>query len=298
MHRVVEEVDGELDPNDVAWLESRLGWPRFLNGDFAGGMATTESAIDRFRELDESVGLAVSLSNRAQMALFVQNADTDTASEWYRSAVVQARRTGNPQTVGWVLAETAQALIFADRVDEHVEEMLDEAQPALEAAGDLVGVAHVCMDRTIAAWAQDDIDTADRWARRGIEYSRAAGHAVYEQALLIAVGVGWLYRGDPARSRGTLEQAVRLAYDTHNLFQLGISLLAQAARAAVVGRAEDAALLWGAATALAPAWPVFKRRYYDELMGPARASLGARWDEAVAAGATLTVDEALELALV
>ncbi len=295
MDRVAADAGPAADPADVAWLHSRLSWPRFLSGDFAGAVAATEAAIDGFGELDHPVGLALALANRAHMEVFA-GADTDDVLELYRSAIVEARRAGNPSTAGWVLGETAQALIFADRVDEHVDEMLDEAQSALEAAGDLVGVAHVCLDRTLAAYARGELDAADRWAKRGIDTSRAAGHAVYEQVLLVALGVGCLHLGDLPRSHELLDESARLAYDTHNFFQLGISLLAWSARTALVGRAVDAARLWGAATALAPAWPLFQRRY-DEFLAPARASLGSRWDEEVTAGAALTVEEAMELAL-
>jgi predicted ATPase len=283
-------------PLDVAWLHHRLGMPRFLTGDFAGGMAEMERAVQLFRELDDPIGLARSLAERGQMTVFAEG-DTDAALGWYRPAIAESRRTGSAQTTAWMLAETAQALVLADRADDEVDGMLDEAQPALETAGDLIGLAHVCMVRTLAAYARDDLRGAEQWAEAGMRRSRAAGHAVYEQVLLAALGVGRLHRGEHGRAGGLLRESARIAYDTHNFFQLGISFQGLAALAAVVGRAEDSARLWGAATSLAPAWPLFQRRYFDELMVPARASLGARWDEEVAAGALLTVEEALELGL-
>lgn len=109
--------------------------------------------------------------------------------------------------------------------------------------------------------------------------------------------MGSLHAGDHESAAGFLDRATRIAYDTHNLTQLGVAFQAMAARAAVVGRPVESARLWGAAGAFVPAWPLFRRRYYEELMVPAREALGPRWDEEVAAGATLAVDEALELAL-
>ncbi len=296
MLHVVEQGGVVGDPIDVAWLHSRLGWPRFLTGDFAGGIAETESAIELFRELDQPVGLAYSLATRAEMTVFAEG-DTDAALLFYRPAMRESRRSESPETTAWILAETAQALILADRVDDEVTQMLDEAQTTLEAAGDLTGLAHVCMDRTLAAYARDDIDTANRWANRGIDYSRAAGHAVYEQVLLTALGVGSLHRGEHARSRERLDQSARLAYDTHNFYQLGLSFQGLAVHAAVTSRPVISARMWGAAGALVPVWPLFRRRYLAELMVPACEALGSRWDEEVAAGARLTVEEALDLAL-
>lgn len=296
MQRLVDRHDVVADPKDVAWLHLRIAWPRFLTGDFAGGEAEMESAVEQFRELDEPIGRAHALAGRAHMTVLVEG-PSDTALEWYREAITESRRCGSVETIAWILVESAQALILADRVDAEVDGMLDEAQPIHEASGDLVAQAHLCMDRTLAAYARDDLDEVTRWAERGIRRSRAAGHAVYEHALVAALGVGSLHRGDPEEAAELLTRSAHIAVDTYNLNALGISFQALAAHAAVRERPVDAARLWGAAGALVPAWPLFQRRYLGELMRAAREALGDRWDDEVAAGSALTVDEALTLAL-
>ena len=153
------------------------------------------------------------------------------------------------------------------------------------------------MVRMFVAYARGEAVSVRDWSLRGIEYSRAAGHAVYEQALLVALGMWSLQEGDHPRSSELLERSVRIALESHNLYQLGISFQALAVRAAIMGRPVVSARLWGASGGLVPVWPLFERRYFDELMVPAREALGPRWDEEVATGSALTVDEAVELAL-
>ena len=295
LQRLVEPHEARADPEEIAWLHMRMAWPRFLTGDIVGGMAETAAAADRFGEVDQRIGRARALAGRAHMTLFVEG-PTDTALDRYQQAITASRSCGSAEARAWILAEAAQALIMADRVDADVDRMLDEAQPILEASGDLVGQAHLCMDRMFVAYARDELESARDWSERGIECSRAAGHAVYEQVLVTALGVWWLHEGDHRRSGELLEQSVRIAFDSHNLYQLGLSFQALAARAAVMGRPAVSARMWGAAGVLVPGWPLIKRRYL-ELMAPAREALGSGWEAEVAAGALLTVEEALELGL-
>lgn len=296
LQRLVEPHEASADPEELAWLHPRTSWPLFLTGDIVGGMAETAAAAERFGDVDQRIGLAHAHAGQGHMALFVE-APTDAALGFYQQAIAESRRCGSAETVGWILAQAAQALIMADRADAEVDRMLDEAQSVLEVSGDLVGLAHVCMDRSLAAFARDDLETSERWANRGIGHSRAAGNAVYEQVLLDCLGVGSMYRGDQAESRELLERSARMAYETHNLYQLGLPFQAMAARAAVMDQPVVSARMWGAASALVPAWPLIRRRFFDELMAPAREALGSRWDEEVAAGELLTVEEALELGL-
>ena len=296
LQRLVEPYEASLDPEEIGWLHLRSAWPLFLTGDIVGGMAEMAAAADRFGDVDQRIGLAHAHAGQGQMVLFVEG-PTDAALRFYRQAVDESRRCGSAETVAWILAQAAQALVLADRVDADVERMLDEAQPVLEASGDLVGQAHVCMDRMFVAYARDDPESVREWSERGIECSRAAGHAVYEQVLVTALGVWWVLEGDHGRSGELLERSARIALDSHNLYQLGITFQALAVRAAIMGRPVVSARLWGTAGALVPVWPLFERRYFDELMVPAREILGERWDDEVAAGSALTVDEALELGL-
>ncbi len=87
-----------------------------------------------------------------------------------------------------------------------------------------------------------------------------------------------------------------MAHEDQNLMQLGIALQGMAVLAAAERDSRRSARLWGAAGTLCPYWPLFDRRY-GPLLEPARADLGDSWAAEVAAGAELSPDRAVALAL-
>ena len=108
------------------------------------------------------------------------------------------------------------------------------------------------------------------------------------------LGVTAHQEGSPEESGRWLRAAVHLARDTDNRAQLGIALHSLAA--VVADRApEAAARLWGLADTLTPTWPLFERRY-GEWLGKAREALGEQYEELVAEGTGMTLDEAVLLA--
>ncbi len=124
--------------------------------------------------------------------------------------------------------------------------------------------------------------------------SRLGGNLIWEQIAFVVLGVAAHEEGDQPQSRQHLHEAVHLALDSANAIQLGIALHAVAATSA----GDDptaAARLWGAAGMLTALWPLFARRY-GEWMEAARDALGDRFDELVAEGAKLSIDDAAALA--
>ena len=281
------------DPVDVAYVRLRRGWPRFLTGDFEGGMGDMRDAAGVFDAHGDGIGAADAHRGLGHMILLA-TADSDAARASYARAIESSRRIGAPQTTAMVLAETAQSLIFADRADGHVGEMLDEAEGALREADDPGGLAHVMMDRMLAAYAAGDLDASERYADASIRWSRLGREVTYEQISLVGKGVGRLHRGELDEAAEYLGAGVELAVETHNLLQLGVALHAVAVHAALIGRPLEAARVRGAASVLAPMWPLFDRRY-GELVGTTFDDLGASLGTEMATGAALDVHELLAL---
>ena len=296
LDRAIEgaERSGRAPEKDVGWAHLRRGWPRFLTGDVAGGEDDAARAIDLLTVGDDPVGAAFALLTRAHMTLLA-TADTDAAFDWYRQAIVEARRSGRPHAAAWALAEAAQALILADRVDGEVDAMLAEAEAGFVAASDDIGLAHVCMDRVLAAYARADLAEAARAAEEGLDHARLADERlVYAQIMTTSLGVGGLHDGDLDRAEHLLVDATRMAGDTQNLLQLGIALQAVAVLLGLRGEAEASARLWGASGTLAPYWPLFQRRYL-ELLAPVMDGLGDRFAVEAEVGAELDLDGVMAL---
>ena len=225
--------------------------------------------------------------------ILLATADSDAARASYARAIESSRRVGAPLTTAMVLAESAQSLIFADRADAHIDEMLDEAEAVLREADDPGGLAHVMMDRMLAAYAADDLDASERYADESIRFSRAGREATYEQISLVGKGVARLHRGELDEAAVLLSEGVRLASDTNNLLQLGVALHAVAVYAALARRPIQAARVRGAASVLTPMWPLFERRY-GELAGTVFDDLEASLGAEMVIGAALDPDDVLQ----
>ena len=193
-----------------------------------------------------------------------------------------------------VLAEAAQALILSDRSDGAVVEMMDEAETVFADVGSGEGLAHVSMDRVLAAYAADDLDALERHADEGIRRSRRTSNSAYEQILVVAKGVRLMHLGDLDAAAGWLERGVRLAADHYNLMQLGVALHAVSVHARLSGRPERAARLSGAAQVLAPRWPLFERRY-GELFASLPDASDVSLQTEIVAGTTQSLEETLSL---
>lgn len=295
--RMLDAAPGEgQDGHDalgVARVRLRRGWPRFLTGDFDGGMDDMRSAAATFDAHGDLIGSAEAHSGLGHMVVLA-TADADAAAESYARAIISSRRAGAPLTTAMALAEQAQSLIFADRADAGIDAMLDEAEALFRDVDDAGGLAHVMMDRTLAAYAVDDLERADRYADESIRWSRERGDVTYEQIAHLAKAVGHLHAGEAEAAAAGLTTGVRLAVDAHNLLQLGVALHAVAVYAALFGQPHQAARLRGGASVLAPMWPLFERRY-GELTSAALAELGDSLPDELAAGAELDLDELLAL---
>jgi predicted ATPase/DNA-binding SARP family transcriptional activator len=283
-----------VDPGDLGWVRLRRGWPRFLTGDMAGALDDVVAATELFGGASDEVGLAQALADQAHMTLLT-TADDEPARSLYRDAIEAARRAGRRPATAMVLAEAAQALILSDRLDGAVVEMMDEAEAVFVDVGSDEGLAHVSMDRVLAAYAIDDLDVLERHADEGIRHSRRTSNRTYEQILVLAKGVRLMHLGDLNAAAGRLERGVRLAADHHNLMQLGVALHAVSVHARLSEMPERAARLSGAAQVLAPRWPLFERRY-GELLASVPDASDVSFQAEIVAGTTQSLEETLSLA--
>ncbi|MCU0270375.1 MAG: winged helix-turn-helix domain-containing protein [Acidimicrobiales bacterium] len=274
-----------------AWL--RLAWPVALGGDVPGGLRACDEARAAFEAAGDPVGVGRALRDQAHV-IVLGIGDTDAALPLYREAIRLLEDAGDPYQRAWAQIELAQALILADRYEPTSGAMLDEAEIVFEDRGDEVGLAHLYMDRMLAAVSLDDLDTWERMAVAELGHSRAAHDVTYEQISLVALGVLARRRGELDRSHLLLRRAADLAWESGNVIQLGIALQGVAA-----STAEDAprraARLWGAALAQGPSWPMFLRRY-SETLAPVRRDLGEEFDRQVEAGRGMSAEESLALA--
>lgn len=297
MSAIVETASAAADvtASELGWSLLRRGWPRFLCGDLEGGLEDLDRARDLLASQGDHAGVATTLTGHAHMIL-LGTGDTERALVDYRGAVEEARLADDDLLVGWALAETAQSLVLADRLDEEVLAMIEEASQIFDDAEDPFGSSHAAMDRMLAAFSRRDFDGMRVACTEGIAAQRAARNTMYEQILHVGLGMRHLWLGDTEAAAEEVAGAIRLAHRDGNLLQLAVALQAAATLEAAAGEDRTAARLWGAAGSLGPRWPLFERSY-GEFLDPARQRLGHVWHEEESAGAATAPDEAVALAL-
>ncbi len=261
------EHEPDASDSDRAWIQIAIGWPLFLTGEPARAIELTETAAATFSRLGNQLGACQAFANRAHMEL-LSTADPESASVWYRRAL-DGIGDSVPGTLlrGVVLIEAAQSLIFADRVDQDVDRMLDEAEEIVRDAHDHHRLAHIAMNRSLAAYAVDDLAACGDFARDILHESRLAATITFAQVGETALGVGHLHAHDLEGALDHLRTAVRMAHDDGNVLQTAVALQAVAVHHALAGRTREAEAIWTTALTWAPLWPLFARRY-AELMGP------------------------------
>ena len=278
----------------VAWTQDALVWLELLSGDVDAALHHNLDAISRFDQLGDARGRSRALRSQAH-AFYLAGFDEATTTPIYQQSIEVARAAG--LTYSQVLAEVAFAQALTCHEALHVvdiDAMLSHAESVLRPYGAHANLAQVALSRAFLAFGRDDPAIGRSAGEEMLRQSRLAGNVVWEQVALIVLGVnGYLIADDPAR-RQHLGAAVHLAVDTDNTRQLGIVLHAVAATSAARDHVA-AARLWGAAGTLTPLWPLFARRY-GEWIQAARDALGDRFDDLVAEGSQLSVDEAVALA--
>ena len=267
--QLLNAVENQPDParSDRAWIEIGMGWPLFLTGNQARAIELTEDAAASFSSIGDRHGACQALANRAHMEL-LSTGNQESASVWYRRALDELGDASSTLLRGTVLVEAAQALILADRSDQGVDRMLDEAEGFLREGHDHQRLAHLAMDRSLAAYAADDMAAVGEFARANLHESRLAETRMFAQIGEVALGVQHLHANDLGGALDHLRTAVRMANDDGNVLQTAIALQAVAVHHALDGRIDEAASVWATARSWAPLWPLFGRRY-PELMGPA-----------------------------
>lgn len=274
------------------WARLGLVTPAFLAGHVDLALASSEQAMSLFGTADDDAGTATALWMLGS-ALLLGLGDTDRARDHYARAATAAARCGLPNLEAWATEGLAQSELFEGRPLEPIGSLLERSESLADEALDELQ-AHHAMNCSYYWYLAGDLDACERAAQRCRVRAEAAGSSIYEQTALIGLAVVDLGRGATSDAKALALRAAQTALDAANTLQFGVSLMLLSAIAEVDGRAEPAALLWGAGTARAPAWPFIGERWFP---ANAQAALAEAFEATAAGGATLAPRELLDVAI-
>ncbi len=164
------------------------------------------------------------------------------------------------------------------------------------------GTARTTLNLGQVAWLLNQPATAADWYRQSLELCRRAGDRERVARLHILIGYTHLSRADSSTAAETLEQGLRLYQELGQPAGIALALVARAALEEASGHLERAARLYGAAAdrdvlltwVAGPADGVI----HDREVRLARVRYAGTPFEAIwAAGATMSLDEAVHFAL-
>jgi len=209
-------------------------------------------------------------------------------------ALIYAREAGDDRLAALALFERALAL----PPDQGVE-ALDQAATALRKIGSFRVLPHLYSNAAYNAIKAGDFERARALLDLAIPLAHELDSPVTLVLVLGNVGLAALFTDDLERAKNAFNEQLRICRElvvTHLAAEGFGGLAAIEAR---TGDLERAGRLLGAATATGPIGDADVNGHLEEqFFAPARARYGARrWNEAHAAGAEMTFEQAFAFAL-
>jgi predicted ATPase/class 3 adenylate cyclase len=237
-----------------------------------------------YRSAKSVPGEAWALTHLGRDALFRAPASAE-ARTLFEEALSRYRESDLPQGVGWCLAFLANIALIAEDDDlarQRAEEALQLGRSTH--SGHVVGEGLRML--AILDSRAGDFENSDRRLAELIAIHKASGNRAYLLAAHVETAGLAASRGDILRATSHLAAGAELAGDMPP--ERGLEVVESAAFVAYMdGRADDAAVLFGARLGLSPA--MLPKRYRPIV--EALEKQGLR--EEIAAGANLSTDEAL-----
>jgi non-specific serine/threonine protein kinase len=301
MRAALDGVLGRLSDEDevepVLRLATALGWYWYAHGSAVEGARWLDEVLPRAEGTPDLLR-ARAFHIRAILATLTD--DAELATHLFEQALELFSALGDDRRAGNALNGLA-AVATNEGEYARARTLFEEVAEIRRRSGDREYLAEPLGNLGALALHDGDLDAAQANIEESLEIDRERGN---ERGIAINLG----YLSSVALARGELDEAERLQAEClralHELgdrFSLLSALERSAGLAAARGDAALAARLAGAATghreALGHPIMCWESDLLDGLLVSAREDLGAEFDAVAAAGATLELEEAVELAL-
>jgi predicted ATPase/DNA-binding CsgD family transcriptional regulator len=262
--------------------------------DFARVRTLCEPALELARAVGDSVAMAEALQHLGKTAR--HQGDFEQAVAYLSEAVALCRRAQDEGFASGMLQ--GLALAVEQRGDPAQARRLF-AESRSKGAWEDDGLGVYCEDAGLALVLRDegDLPGAVPACDAAVRMFRARGwRGSLAAALATSGSIAWL-SGDPVRTAFVCKESLSLAWEDGDTIGCVRALEGLAAAAAMLGRYEPAARLFGAAmaqrTALGAPLPPSERRWYDPAASAAREKLGSSANAAWEAGSALSLSQAV-----
>jgi predicted ATPase/class 3 adenylate cyclase len=256
-----------------------------------------ETSLSLFRACNDTAGIAACLGHLAFDEAWCGR--LDEAEALAIDAVENAQRAGDERALAYALS--ISALTHSDYED--LTQRAAAAVNHLQAIGDLIGLLRVCGNIGYRATVARRYDEARNWLDQGLAFARLLDDPAGIFFVRTNQGLASLFLDDLDGARHAFCDALTACRSGRVEDVVDETLLGLGAVEASRGDHTRAARLAGAAHGLETAARSVDEdaiwyRLHDEILTPARGRYGLeKWDRVMREAASLTVSEAIDLAL-
>jgi predicted ATPase/class 3 adenylate cyclase len=268
-------------------------------GNLPQARARLEEALGLFRSLGDRRGAADAMTALGWVLMY-QN-DLDAAEKLTAELLEETQRLGEPRRRALALERAGYVSLERGRPEQAVK-LIEEALALMRTAEDKLGVAILLNVLGEHVRPAGDFARALELYRESLVLSRELGNAFWRAVAGMNVAVCLMRLGRPAEALPLMTESLATTHGIGNKRNVPPALIGFAALAAMGGKPEGAAVLFGAAekflreqsTVLVYA----DRSEHDDTERALRSALGAAaYDAGTAAGRALTLDAAVARAL-
>jgi non-specific serine/threonine protein kinase len=291
------DAGAEIPPAILARALYSLGTIESIFGEYERAEARQEEALALQRATGDEANAAFTLNSLGGIAYYT--GDYRKALKWYEQCVACFRTLGLESNLASVL--TNLAMIVRNLGDcDRAEGIYDEALTIGRSLGHDMVVARALMGRGIVATERGAYDRAALLFDEALAIFRRLGDRRMAASVLNNLGDVARFQGERNRAAELYGEAVATHLGVGDQPNAVYSLASFASLAVDDGRVEDGLRLAGAFEALRESFGLrlnpFEKRDYDTHLERAREAAGARADDLLAAGASLSLDEAVAFA--
>jgi DNA-binding CsgD family transcriptional regulator len=284
-----------------------MGWLAQAQGDPKLVQATYEEMLELARKLGDKGNAATALNSLAGQAML--RGDHERARELLEenlSVLQELEEKGNaatPLKKFHVLNLLAFMALNEENDPARAAVFWEEGLALARQIGDALRIGMSLCSLGYAALLQGDYERARALCEETLAFAHELGSAVVEiiPETLVNLGLVALGLGDHERAGVSLEEAMMMTQSAGRKPTIINILEGKASLAGALGEATRAARLWGAAEAARKitdiALPPGDRALHEPYLTDARSRLGdAAWEEALAEGRMMSLDQAVEYA--
>jgi predicted ATPase/DNA-binding SARP family transcriptional activator/DNA-binding CsgD family transcriptional regulator len=283
-----------------------MGWLAQLQGDQDRAKASYEEMLELSRVLGDKANMATALNGLGTVATYQGHGERARALLQENLRVLDELEEGNPTALRkkfHALNLLGALAIYEEGDYARGEALWQESLALIREAGDTDQVGLMLSNLAYPTLLQGEYERAKRLCEEALSVARELGSLGFVPTAQVNLGLAFLGLGGHERAEGSFREALVSSREVGANLQTIEALEGMASLAGAIGEAARAARLWGAAEAAregaSVALPAAEGALLHEPhLASARSRLGeAAWEEALAEGRAMSLEEAAEFAL-